>query len=168
MRNTLGLILLGAIAAVTLVSVLGAQDAPSAPGARAPDASHIWNFHFEGKKKRGDVIELVQLDDPKYSGKALVITHLELRLSQSMRTELELFWQETDKKQRDGKPMWTRKVLRGEAFSAGFIDSTSEWIIVNYDSNTGIVFAPFTRPSIEITFGAGDMEVWAEGYWANP
>jgi len=168
MRNTLGLLVLGALVAVPLVSVLDAQDAPGSPHAQSPSASQIWNFHFEGKKKRGDVIELAQLDDPKYGGKALVITHLEMRIPQSMRFEVEEFWQEPDKKQRDGKPAWARRVLRGSAFSAGILDSTSEWIIVNYDSNTGIVFAPATRPSIELTFGNGELEIWAEGYWAAP
>ncbi len=168
MRNTLGLVALGTVAAVTLVSVLSAQDTPATPGAQAPSASGIWNYHYEGKKRRGDVIELVQLDDPKYSGKALVITHLEMRLPQSMRIELEEFRQEPDKKQRDGKPAWARKVRRGAAFSAGFLDSTSEWIIVNYDSNTGIVFDAGTRPSLELTLGGGELEIWAEGYWATP
>jgi hypothetical protein len=123
MRNTLGLLVLGALVAVPLVSVLDAQDSPASPHAQMPSASQIWNFHFEGKRKRGDVIELLQLDDPKYGGPPL---------------------------------------------SAGFLDSTSEWIVVNYDSNTGIVFAPATRPSLELTFGSGDLEIWAEGYWAQP
>jgi hypothetical protein len=168
MRNTLGLAALGVVAAITLVSVLDAQDAPASPGAQAPAASQLWNYHYEGKKRRGDVIELAQLDDPKYGGKSLVITHLEMRIPNSMRIELEEFRQEPDKKQRDGKPAWARKVRRGAAFSAGFLDSTSEWIIVNYDSNTGIVFDAGTRPSLELTLGGGELEVWAEGYWAAP
>ena len=166
MRNTLGLAALGLVVAITLVSVLDAQDSPAK--AAAPSASDIWNFHYAGKKRRGDVLELVQLDDPKYAGKALVITHLEMRIPQSMRVELEEFVQEPDKKQRDGKPAWARKVKRSEPFSAGQLDSTTEWLIVNYDSNTGIVFDPGTRPSIEITFGGGELAVWAEGYWATP
>jgi len=168
MRNTLGLAALGVVAAITLVSVLDAQDAPASPGAQAPAASQLWNYHYQGKKRRGDVIELAQLDDPKYGGKALVITHLEMRIPNSMRIELEEFRQEPDKKQRDGKPAWARKVRRGAAFSAGFLDSTSEWIIVNYDSNTGIVFDAGTRPSLELTLGGGELEVWAEGHWAAP
>lgn len=168
MRNTLGLLIVGALVAVPLVSVLDAQDAPASPHAQLPSASQIWNFHFAGKKRRGDVIELVQLDDAKYGGKALVVTHLEMRIPQSMRVQLEEFWQELDKKQKDGKAAWSRRTVRGEAFSAGVIDSTSEWILVSYDSNTGIVFAPATRPSLEITFGGGDLEIWAEGYWATP
>ena len=166
MRNTLGLAALGAVAAITLVSVLDAQDAPASP--QAPNASRIWNFHFAGKKRRGDVIEMAQLDDPKYGGKALVVTHLEMRIPQSMKIELEEFRQEADKKQRDGKPAWARKVRRGTPFSAGILDSTSEWIIVNYDSNTGILFDPGTRPSLELMLGSGELEIWAEGYWANP
>lgn len=168
MRNTLGLAALGAVAAITLVSVLDAQDAPASPGAQAPSASRIWNFHFAGKKRRGDVIEMAQLDDPKHGGKALVVTHLEMRIPNSMKIELEEFRQEPDKKQRDGKPAWARKVRRGYPFSAGILDSTSEWIIVNYDSNTGILFDPGTRPSLELTLGSGELEIWAEGYWANP
>ncbi len=168
MRNTLGILALGMVAAVTLVSVLVAQDAPLAPGSAGPTASGIWNYHYAGKKRRGDVIEMIQLDDPKYSGKALVITHLEMRIPNSVRVELEEFRQDPGKKQRDGKPLWSRKVRRGEAFSAGILDSTSEWIIVNYDSNTGIVFDPSTRPSLELTFGSGDVAIWAEGYWATP
>src|SRR5262245_44495030 len=152
MRNTLGLAALGLVVAITLVSVLDAQDSPAAPA--APSASGLWNFRFAGKKRRGEVIELAQLDDPKHAGKALVITHLELRIPQSMKLELEEFVQEPDKKQRDGKPMWTRKVKRGDPFSAGLLDSTSEWIVVNYDSNTGIVFSPGTRPSLELTLGS--------------
>jgi hypothetical protein len=168
MRNTLGLLAIGALAAFTLVSVLGAQDSPASPSTPVPSASHLWNYHFVGKKKRGDVIELVQLDDPKYGGKALVVTHLEMRLPQSMRVDIEEFWQEPAKKQRDGKPFWERRVLRGSALNSGFLDSTSEWVIVNYDSRAGIVFAPNTRPSIELTLGSGELEIWAEGYWATP
>ncbi len=168
MRNTLGLLVLGALVAVPLVSVLEAQDAPASPHSQLPSVSRVWNFHYAGKKRRGDVIELVQLDDAKYGGKALVITHLEMRIPQSMRLQLEEFWQEPDKKQRDGKPAWARRVIRGEAFSAGVLDSTSEWILANYDSTTGIAFASATRPSLEVTFGSGDLEIWAEGYWAAP
>jgi hypothetical protein len=159
---------LGTIAAVTLVSVLVAQDPPMSPGGVAPSAAGIWNYHYAGRKRRGDVIELVQLDDPKYGGKSLVITHLEMRIPNSMRMELEEFRQDPEKKQRDGKPLWVRKVRRGDPFSAGILDSTSEWIIVNYDSNTGMVFEPGTRPSLELTLGGGELEVWAEGYWATP
>jgi hypothetical protein len=167
MRKTLGLAALGALVLIPLVSVLDAQDS-AAPKMDAPSAAHLFNFHFEGKKRRGEVIELVQLDDPKYGGKALVITHLEMRIPQSMRAQLEEWWQEPNKKQRDGKPQWSKRVLRGDAFSTGLLDSTSEWIIINYDSRSGIVFAPATRPSIEINFGSGDLEVWADGYWATP
>jgi hypothetical protein len=167
MRNNIGLLVLGALVAIVLVSALDAEDTPaSSPG--FPSASRIWNFHFAGKKKRGDVIELAQLDDPKYGGKALVITHLEMRLSPSVRVQLQEHWQEVDKKGRDGKPLWGRRVIRDEAFSAGVIDSTTEWVIVHYDSNTGIVLAPATRPSLEVSFGNGDVEIWAEGYWAAP
>jgi len=165
MRNTLGLVALGVIVAIALVSVLGAQDVPASPATQAPSASTIWNFHFAGRKRRGDVIELVQLDDPKYGGKALVMTHLEMRIPQSTRVQLEEFWQAPDKKQREGKSAWARRVIRGDPFSAGFLDSTTEWIIVNYDSNSGIVFAPATRPSLEVTFGGGEVEIWADGYW---
>jgi len=168
MRNTLGILALGTIAAVTLVSVLSAQDAPVAPGSAGPSVSGIWNFRYAGKKRRGDVIEMAQLDDPKHSGKALVITHLEMRIPNSVRIELEEFRQDGDKKQRDGKPLWARKVRRSDAFSVGILDSTSEWIMVNYDSHTGIVFDPGTRPSLELTLGTGNVEIWAEGYWATP
>jgi hypothetical protein len=166
MRNHFGLVALSLLVAIILVSVLDAQDSPSAPA--APSASHLWNFHFAGKKRRGEVIELSQLDDPKHGGKALVITHLEMRIPNSMRIELAEFVQEPDKKQRDGKPMWARKVKRGDPFSTGLHDSTSEWIMVHYDSNTGIVFTPGSRPSLELTLGGGDLEIWAEGYWATP
>jgi hypothetical protein len=169
MRTSLGLLALGAVAAVALVSVLGAQETPSSPGMQPkPSASALWNFHFLGKKRRGDVVELIQLDDPKFSGKALVMTHLEMRMPQSIRLELTEYWQEPDKKQRDGKPAWARKPVRSDRFSAGVLDSTSEWLIANYDSNTGIVFDANTRPSLEVTFGSGDIEIWAEGYWATP
>jgi hypothetical protein len=126
----------------------------------ATDASFLWNFHFAGKKKKGDVIELVQLDDAKYSGKALVVTHLGLRLSQSMRMELQEYRQDAAKK------AWAKTVRRGEAFSAGMLDHTNSWILADYDSRSGIVFEAGTRPSLELTFGSGDLEVWAEGYWA--
>jgi hypothetical protein len=164
MRITLGIAALGFLTAITLVSVLGAQEEEKktvAPHASAPDASHLWNFHFVGRKKRGDVIELEQLDDPKHSGQALVVTHLELRLRQSMRMEIVEFRPDPKKKQSDGKPMWEKITRRGEAFSAGFLDSTSEWLIANYDSRTGTIFDPGTRPSLEVTFGSGEIEIWA-------
>jgi hypothetical protein len=170
MRITLGIAALGILAAVTLVSVLRAQEEEKksvTPHAGAPDASHLWNFHFAGRKKRGDVIEMAQLDDPKHSGHALIVTHMELRLRQSMRMELVEFRPDAKKKQPDGKPMWNKTTRRSEAFSAGVIDSTSEWVMVNYDTYTGTVFDPGTRPSLEVTFGSGEIEIWAEGYWAT-
>jgi len=174
MRNNLGLVALGALGAITLVSVLGAQEAQkpvTAPPTASvlPDASMIWNYYYAGKKKRGDVIELARLDDPVYGGKALVITQIEIRIPQSTRLELQEYRQDAQKKQRDGAPGWKKIVRRGEALmSAGFIDSTSQWLLSGYGSLVGCVFDPGTRPSLEVTFGGGDMEIWAEGYWAKP
>ncbi len=171
MRNNLGLVAFGALAALVLVSVLGAQEErPSvAPlPARMTDASLIWNFYYTGKRNKGDVIELVQLDDPSCSGKALVITHIEICMPQSTRMELQEYRKDPEKK-REGKLAWSKEVRRGEALtSTGFRDSTSQWLLAGYGSLTGIVFDPGTRPSLEVTFGGGDVEVWAEGYWATP
>ncbi|HEX5136144.1 MAG TPA: hypothetical protein VFY93_04170 [Planctomycetota bacterium] len=174
MRNNLCLVALGALGAIALVSALGAQETQkpvTAPPTTAllPDASLIWNYYYSGKKKRGDVIELERLDDPAHGGKALVITHIEIRMPQSTRMELQEYRQDPQKKQRDGSPGWTKAVRRGEALtSTGFIDSTSQWVLAGYGSLVGCVFDPGTRPSLEVTFGGGDVEIWAEGYWATP
>jgi len=171
MRNNLGLVAFGALAALVLVSVLGAQEErpPSVAPLPVPtvDTSLIWNFYYSGKRNKGDVIELAQLDDPSRGGKSLVITHIEICMPQSTRMELQEYRRDAEKK-REGKLAWSKEVKRGEALtSTGVRDSTSQWLVASYSSLIGIVFDPGTRPSLEVTFGGGEIEVWAEGYWAK-
>ena len=123
------------------------------------DQRLIWNFHFHGKKRRGDVLELVKPEDMR--GRTLVVTKLELRMRQSTRVRVI----EHEKVgERRGKPVWKKRIRRSELFSIGTIDSTSKWVVSDYDSLYGLKFAPGSRPAVEVTFGGGEMAVYAEGY----
>ena len=127
------------------------------------DTSMIWNFHYEGKKKKGSILELTKPKDAK--NRTLVITKLELRMRQSTRVRLI---EHNPLGERRGKKLWKKVVRRSELFSLGKIESTSKWVVADYDSLMGIKFNPGARPSLELTQGGGDIAVYAEGYWSRP
>jgi len=130
------------------------------------DTSMIWNFHFEGKKRKGDFLELTEPKEGR--NRTLVITKLEMRMRQSTRIRVIEHNQSEDKVTRRGKPLWTKTVRRSELFSLGKVESTSKWVQSDYDSLTGIKFKPGARPALEITQGGGEMAIYAEGYWSRP
>jgi len=136
------------------------------PPPTAIDVDLIWNFYYQGKKRKGDVVEFVQLDAPEHHGRTLVITHLDMRTRQSTRAQIVEYRKE--KSRRAGRPVWKKMVRRGEAFSMGWQDSTSQWVASGFSSLVGMKFGPGTRPSLEITHGSGDIWVYAEGYWSSP
>jgi len=123
----------------------------------------IWNYHFHGKQKRGQVLELVKPDQGR--GRTLVITKLELRMRQSTRVQVI---EHQKLGERRGKPVWKKTIRRSELFSIGAMDSTSKWVVSDYGSLHGLKFAPGSRPAIEVTLGGGEMAVYAEGYWSRP
>ena len=142
---------------------------PKTSAKRLPDTIDvdlIWNFYWEGQKKRGDILELARLDAKENAGKTLVITHLETRTPQSMR--LQVVEHRKPRSKSGGKLKWKKTIRRGEAFSLEFITATSEYAGSAYASLIGMRFAPGTRPGIEITRGNGEIYVYAEGYWSRP
>ena len=127
------------------------------------DQRLIWNFHFRGKKRRGEVLELVKPEE--MVGRTLVITKLELRMRQSTRLQV-IEHQKIG--ERRGKPIWKKRVRRSDLFSIGTIDSTSKWVVSDYSSLYGLKFEPGSRPAVEVTLGGGEMAIYAEGYWSRP
>jgi hypothetical protein len=120
--------------------------------------NRMWSFHFEGKKRNGDFLELAQPD-----GRTLVITHLEIRMRQTMRLAVVEHKSVTVK----GKQTWKKKLRRSELFSIGHLDGSTKYSISQYKSDLGMRFGEDMRPSLEITQGGGDMAVYAEGYWVD-
>ena len=120
--------------------------------------TRMWSFHFEGKKRKGDFLELAQSD-----GRTLVITHLEVRMRQTMRLAVVEHKSVNNK----GKQAWKKKLRRSELFSIGHLDGTTKYSISQYKSDIGMKFGEDMRPSLEITQGGGDMAVYAEGYWVD-
>jgi hypothetical protein len=137
------------------------------PLARRVGVDQIWNFHYHEKARKGQFIELAQLDTQKSRGRSLVITHLEVRTRQSMRVQVVEHRKDKQKVQRDGKPYWNKKVRRGEGFSLGDMDSTTKQIRSGYSTLVGMKFDPGTRASIEVTQGTGPIWIYAEGYWSR-
>ena len=126
--------------------------------------NRMWSFHFEGKKRNGDFLELAQPDaDTSKNGRTLVITHLEIRMRQTMRLAVVEHESVTVK----GKQKWNKKLRRSELFSIGYLDGSTKYSISQYKSDLGMKFGPTSRPSLEITQGGGDMAVYAEGYWVE-
>jgi len=124
----------------------------------------MWNFHFEGKKRKGDILELAQPDaERENEGRTLVITHLEIRMRQTMRLSVI----EHQKIRHQGKDGWKKVLRRSELFSVGWLDGTTKYAVSQYKSDVGMKFGPKSRPSLQITQGGGDMAVYAEGYWAD-
>ena len=126
------------------------------------DTSMIWNFHFEGRKRNSDFLELVGAKEGR--NRTLVITKLEMRMRQSTRIRVI---EHSQAGERGGKPVWKRTVRRSELFSLGTVESTSKWVVSDYDSQIGLKFKPGTRPALEITQGGGEMAIYAEGYWSR-
>ena len=130
------------------------------------DTSMIWNFHFEGKKRRGDFLELTEPKEAR--NRTLVITKLEMRMRQSTRIRVIEHTLLNENKQQRGKAAWKMTVRRSDLFSLGKVESTSKWVASDYDSLTGLKFKPGARPALEITQGGGEMAIYAEGYWSRP
>ena len=118
----------------------------------------MWSFHFEGKKRNGDFLELAQPE-----GRTLVITHLEVRMRQTMRLSVV----EHKRVRTKGKEAWKKTLRRSELFSIGHLDGTTKYAVSQYKSDIGMKFDGDMRPSLEITQGGGDMAVYAEGYWVD-
>jgi len=133
---------------------------PPGPGWVHP--SLIWNFHYEGKKREGDVLEFLAPDEGRQ--RTLVITQISVRMRQSSR------WQVVEHRpvRKQGKEAWEKVVRRSELFSLGWQDSTSQYLGVGLGGLPGMKCDPGTRPAIEFTGGSGDVAVYAEGYWSAP
>ncbi|MHC4341694.1 MAG: hypothetical protein ACYSX0_15965 [Planctomycetota bacterium] len=178
MRLNTNLVLVGLLAGVIglllgggMPIAMGDETKSSAePIVRPPyalDAGVIWNFHHNNKVKRGEIIELAKLDSKEADGRHLVITHLELRTRHHMQVQVVEHRKDKKRVQRNGKPHWNKKVRRGEGFSLGTLESTNRWIKSGYSTIIGMKFEPGTRPAIEVTQGAGEIWIYAEGYWAR-
>lgn len=144
----------------------GTEPQAALPGIGVLEPDRIWNFHFEGAKRRGDFLELAALDADEHRGQVLVMTHLAMSLPHSTRLQVVEFHREGDD---DGKRKtpWKKRVRRSEAFSLGWMDSTSKDILAGQSSLVGLKFEPGTRPTLEVTQGGGDIAIYAEGYWAD-
>jgi len=160
-----------ALGLALLVTMLFAQDdgehkTTTAPPPGTIDTHLLWNFYFRGTRKKGDVLELAQLDGKESRGRSLVVTRIETRTPASMR--FQVIEHRLVPAQPGAKPAWKKEVRRGDAFSADFITASTEWAGSSYDSFTGMLFSPNTRPALEITLGNGELCVYAEGYWSGP
>lgn len=127
----------------------------------------IWNFHYHDKTRKGQFVELAQLDTQKSQGRSLVITHLEVRTRHSMRVQVVEHKRDKVKVQRDGTPYWNKKIRRGEGFSLGELDSTTQQLRSGFSTLVGMKFDPGTRASLEVTQGSGPIWIYAEGYWSR-
>lgn len=116
----------------------------------------IWNFSWEGKKDKGDVLELA-----KCEGRSLVITHFELRQRITMRLSIVEYFKPPKKKR------WKPRVRRSDLFSLGGREATSKYMASGFSTYTGLRFEPGVRPSLIVTQGGGDFAVYAEGYWSK-
>lgn len=131
--------------------------------------NRMWSFHFEGKKRKGEFLELAQPDaERSKSGRTLIITHLEIRMRQTMRLAVVEHQKIAVKgASQKGKTKWKKILRRSELFSIGYLDGTTKYAVSKYSSELGMTFGQTSRPSLEITQGGGDMAVYAEGYWAD-
>ncbi len=152
-----GLLLLG--------NVSGQEEAKSTtqPVRNTVDPNMIWNFQFEGKKRRGQFIELLRADEAR--GRALMITHLELRTRTSTRLAI-VEHRKVGKKRKDGG--FKKYIRRSELFSLGWPEATTQYVASGFSTLIGMKFEAGTRPAIEVTLGGGNMAVYAEGYWSRP
>ena len=124
----------------------------------------MWSYHFEGKQRKGEILELARPDEMRRGrGRTLVITHLEIRMRQTMRLSVI----EHERIRLKGKDKWKKILRRSELFSMDRLDNTSKFMMSHYKSDVGMKFGHDSRPALEITQGGGDMAVYAEGYWAD-
>ena len=130
------------------------------------DPNLLWNFHFEGKKKKGDFVEF--LTEKEARGRVLVITHMDLRIRQSTRVAVVEHRKVARKKKFGGGKFWKKFLRRSELFSLGWRESSSQYTVSGFSLRAGMKFEPDVRPSLEITHGGGEMAVYAEGYWSRP
>ena len=152
-------------AACLAIGLAWAEDEPAKrPPPDTIDADLIWNFNWHGKKQRGKFIEFIQEGEAR--GRSLVITQIELRVTRSTRVQV-VEHRKGVRGREGGAATWRKAVRRGEGFSTGHIDSTSQWLGTGYFGTTGMKFDPGTRPALEVTLGGGEMWVYAEGYWSS-
>jgi hypothetical protein len=163
MRSVALFALSAGLAVAVVLGIASAQDtkttAEPMPGRGGIDPDLVWNFHFEGKKKGGEFLELLTPEEGKE--RALVITHFEMRVRQSTQVQMV----EHRKVKRQGKEVWEKAVRRSELFSLGTLDSTTQYVASGFDSTVGMKFDGGTRPALEVTAGGGEMAVYAAGYW---
>lgn len=158
------LVFLGAVMAQGSEETKTSERTPGQIIRQPVTTDRMWSFHFEGKKRKGEFLELAQPDAQRQNeGRTLIITHLEVRMRQTMRTSV-VEYQKTRVRGKDG---WKKKLRRSELFSIGYLDGTTKYARSEYKSDVGMKFGPDTRPSLQITQGGGDMAVYAEGYWAD-
>jgi len=129
------------------------------------DVDSVWHFHYEGKQRKGDLLQLADPEGEEGQGRTLVITQLEVRMRVTMRARLVSHHRLDTKK--NGKNVWAKEIVRSELFSLGWLDGTSKYMAWNYSGWVGIPFAVGTRPSLEFRQGGGDIAVYAEGYWVR-
>ncbi len=130
------------------------------------DPNLLWNFHFEGKKKKGTFVEL--LTEKEARGRVLVITHMDLRIRQSTRVAVVEHRKVQRKKKFGGGKFWKKFLRRSELFSLGWRESSSQYTVSGFSLRAGMKFEADVRPALEITHGGGEMAVYAEGYWSRP
>jgi len=158
------LVFLGAVMAQGSEETKTSERKPGPMLRQGMSTAQMWSFHYEGKQKKGEFLELAQPDAQRQNeGRTLIITHLEVRMRQTMRAAVV----EHSKTRVRGKDGWKKKLRRSELFSIGWLDGTTKYAVSQYKSDVGMKFGPTTRPSLEITQGGGDMAVYAEGYWAD-
>lgn len=143
-----------------LGNVSGQEEAKSTarPVRNIVDPDMIWNFHFEGKKKRGQFIEFLSAHEAR--GRTLMITHFELRTRTSTRVAIV--------EHRKVGTRFKKYIRRSELFSLGWPEATTQYVASGFSTLIGMKFGPRTRPAIEVTLGGGNMAVYAEGYWSRP
>jgi len=153
----LAVLLLGVGLGVVLAQD-GSKTVADPPAKKDPRdyVDRIWNFHWEGSKNNGDVLELA-----KCEGRTLVITHFELRQRITMRVAIVEYFKPPKKKR------WKSRVRRSDWFSLGGREATSKFMGSGFSTYTGMKFGAWTRPSLVITQGGGDLAVYAEGYWSK-
>ena len=121
---------------------------------------NIWRYHYEGKKGKGEFLEIADPEGEVGKGRTLVITNMDVRMRQTMRASLI-------QHVRTAKQRWKKEVVRSELFSIGWLDGTTKFMAWNYSGWVGMRFKPGTRPALAFTQGSGDLAVYAEGYWVR-
>ena len=52
------------------------------------DVDNIWRYHYEGKKGKGEFLEIADPEGEVGKGRTLVITNMDVRMRQTMRASL--------------------------------------------------------------------------------